>query len=152
MTPEANRRTFSARDALRLPAADPSRVWVFVADLFNLPRWTRARKVEAAPELPVVGDMLSAIHRVGLVRYRVQYEVRDWEAGRRFLLALSGLPFVEDAELECRVESLVEPDHPASLVEVRIGGTAGRWFAGVAETSARRQVEAALRRLRKEFG
>jgi hypothetical protein len=147
-----SRRAFSAKDALQLPDADPARVWVFVADLFNLPRWTAARKVEAAPELPVTGDMLSAVHRFVVIRYRVQYEVADWEAGRRFRLAMSGLPFVEDAEMECRVESVVEPDRPVTAVELRMTGTASPWLVGPMDAMAARQVASSLRKLEKEFG
>ena len=145
-----NRRAFAAKDARQLPA-DPARVWVFVADLFNLPEWTTARTVEAAPELPVAGDMLSAIHGLPPMRRRVQYEVLDWEAGRRFHLALSGLAFVADAELECRVESVVEPDHPCTAVVLRMSGTTNAWLLGPVESMAQRRVAASLRKLAKEF-
>ena len=144
------RRAFSAKDALQL-SVDPARVWVFVADLFNLPKWTTARRVEAAPELPVTGDMLSAIHGLPPLRHRVQYEVLDWEAGRRFLVAMSGVRLLEDAEFECRVESMVEPDHPATRVELRMRGTANPWLLGPMESMAQRRLAAALRRIEKEL-
>ncbi len=145
------RRAFAAKDTLQLPAADPARVWVFVADLFNLPKWTKARRVEAAPDLPVAGDTLSAIHRVVIVRHRVRYEVLDWEAGRRFRLAMSGLPLVEGAEMECRVESVVEPDRLVTVVELRMSGAANPWLVGPMEAMMQRRVDGSLRKLAKEF-
>ncbi len=131
-------------------SADPARVWVFVADLHNLPQWTAASRIEAAPDVAKAGDKLSAIHRrLGLLPYRVQYEVRDWEAGRWFRLCMSGLPFIQDAEFICRMESVVEPGGPVTSVALQLNGTANPWLVGPIESMAQRRVAFALRKLRK---
>ncbi len=140
-------RALAVREACDLHAVDPARAWTVVGDLRRLPEWTTAESVQGEPEAPAMGDEFAAVHRFGPMRYRVEYEVRSWEPGRRFRLGVAGWPLAEAAELRVAVEAMVEPDGAWSRVELLRTATVPAPAGPLAVALARRGVRRSLRRI-----
>lgn len=140
-------RPLAVTERLDLRSVDPARVWVLVGDLARLPEWTSAVRVEAAPTDPGVEDEFSAVHRIGPLRFRVDYVVRSWEAGRRYRLGTTGWPLAAGGEWHVAVETMVEPTGLWSRMELVRSATAPALARPFAMRLARRELRASLRRL-----
>ncbi len=127
-------RPLALKETLDLPEVDPARMWVIVADPARMTEWTSAVEMLAPPELITHEATFAAVHRFGPVRYRVDYLVTGWEAGRRYRLEVAGLPLAEDAEFGCRVEAMVEGDHAWTRLELmrRLTVPAPAWALALA--------------------
>ncbi len=143
----ARQRQLAATERLDLRTVDPARAWVLVGDLSRLPEWTSAARVVGAPAEPAVDDELSAVHRLGPLRYRVEYVVRSWEAGRRFRLGAEGWPLATGGEWRVAVEAMVEHDGTWSRLELVRSAAAPALVAPLAAWLARRELRASLRKL-----
>ncbi len=135
----------------RLVGVDPARAWAYLADFRHLPRWTSATSVDWQQELPAHGSSFTSIHRLGLIRYRLDNRVTDWAAGHAFAIAMDGLPVAQDAEVTVSLDAFVEGGNPAGQVELRFRATARRWAAPLVRWRARRSLGRSLRRLQRRL-
>ncbi len=142
-------RPLALKETADLHDTDPARVWVVVADPARLPEWTSAERMEGADQPITHRGTFAAVHRFGLIRYRVEYEVTGWEAGRRYRLEVEGLPLAEDAEFGCRAEAMVEGDHAWCRLELMCRMTVPAPVWPLALWLGRRGLRRSLRRLRK---
>ncbi len=143
----ARPRPLAVTERLDLRTVDPARAWVLVGDLVRLPEWTSAVRVAGAPGAPGVDDEFSAVHRLGLLRFRVAYVVRSWEAGRRFRLGAEGWPLATGGEWRVAVETMVEHDGTWSRVELVRSAAVPALVRPLATWLTRRELRAWLRRL-----
>ncbi len=143
----ARQLPLAATERLDLRTVDPARAWILVGDLTRLPEWTSAVRVDGAPAEPAADDELSAVHRLGPLRYRVDYVVRSWEAGRRFRLGAEGWPLAAGGEWHVAVEAMVEHDGTWSRVELVRSAAAPALAKPLATWLARRELRASLRKL-----
>lgn len=147
----SDRVAVAAAARRRLTGVDPARAWAYVADFRNMADWTGAVEVEWDGDVASTGDRVASIHRLVVVRYRVEAEVTAWEAGRAFTLRLEGLPAALDAEVSCSIETFVEQGQPAAAAELRFRGTARRRLAPAVRRQAARRLERALSKLERKL-
>ncbi len=143
----ARQQPLAATERLDLRTVDPARAWVLVGDLARLPEWTSAVRVDGAPAEPAVDDELSARHRLGPLRYRVDYVVRSWEAGRRFRLGAEGWPLASGGEWRVAVEAMVEHGGTWTRLELTRSASAPALARPLAAWLVRRELRASLRKL-----
>lgn len=141
------RRPLVVVETADLRDVDPARAWVLLGDLARLPEWTSAEHMEGEPGAPQMEDEFSAVHRFGPFRYRVVYQVRSWEPGRRFRLAASGWPFADDGEVRTAVEAMIEPGGAWSRIELVRTANVAAPVLPLATRLARGGMRRALRRV-----
>lgn len=132
-----------------LDGFDAARVWARVGDLTRFDEWFPVHAFGSMTgEAPDVGNVIFVTLRSGGdPEHPVRLEVREWEAGTRMLFEVSGLPGVDDAQLQVRVTG--EPAHDIAQVELRLSGEATGWRTRVAAYDTRRRFRTALDRLAK---
>ncbi len=139
----------AAWEQLQLPAVDPTAVWVIVGDLARLDEWAPTEGTTWRGDLPGTGERFASTMLVLWRRHRLRAEVAAWEAGRRFRLRLDGLPLSGVAEIECRVESVIESGRAGTTVAIGYGAVVNRWLAASIRWGAERRMRAALSRLHR---
>jgi len=144
----ADRRGFVAWDEADFHGTDPAAVWVVVGDPDRLPQWAGVQAVHWSGDLPKVGDDLS----VEVSGSDIAVRVADWEAGRRYRVELQGVRWVDGAQLECAVESLVESNRPGAHVRIQFGATTERWRVPLVRMMAQRRIKKAVSTLRRLAG
>jgi len=140
----AEERGFVAWDEADLHETDPAAVWVVMADPDRLSQWAGVQLVHWSGDLPKVGDDLT----VNVGGSDIAVSVVDWEAGRRYRVELKGVRFVNGAQLECAVESLVESQRAGARVKIQFGATTSRWRAPLVRMMAQRRINKAISTLR----
>lgn len=135
-------------EELRLPDVDPAPLWVVAGDLERLDEWAGTHETTWRGDLPRPEDRFTTWLHVAGSRRILQGEVVSWDAGRRFRLKLTGLPWSGPVDVECRVESQIESGRAGTTIGMGYGAQVNRWLAALVVAGAARRMRRALRRLR----
>ncbi len=130
---------------------DPARVWAFVADPENLPRWAPARSTGyMGTELPAVGHTLFLHQRRRAdpeTAWRCRIEI--WDAGHRVRCALETPGVAAQQTVEVTVGSFGSGRVPASGVLIAYEGNVPPLAAPLYRWRVRAMQRTALAKIRK---